>query len=82
MDTAVGTIPLFLLSQTWTAYSLTPPQLDRSYIFSFTARPHASGDQMEGGSGRHPVMTRTRLSQNSGLSSRQRCDRTLPVAFH
>ena len=82
MDTAVGTIPIFLLSRTRTAYSLTPPQLDRSYIISFTARPHASGDQVEGGGGRHPVMTRTQLSRISGLSSRQRCDRTLPVVFH
>ena len=82
MDTAVGTIPIFLLYRTRTVYSLTPPRLDRSYIFSFTARPHASGDQAEGGGGHHPVMTRTRLPQISGLSSRQRCDRTHPVVFH
>ena len=33
MDTAVGTIPIFLLYRTWTAYSLTPPRLVRPYIF-------------------------------------------------
>ena len=82
MDTALGTIPIFLLSRTRTVYILTPPRLVRSYIFSFTARPHASGDQAEGGGGCHPVMTRTRLPRISGLSSRQRCDRTLPVVFH
>ena len=82
MDTAVGTIPIFLLYRTRTAYSLTPLRLVRPYIFSFTARPHASGDQVEGGGGRHPVMTRMRLPRISSLSSRQHCDRTLPVVFH
>ena len=82
MDTAVGTIPYFFLSRTRTAYILTPPRLIHSYIFSFTARPHTSGDQAEGGGGRHPVMTRTRLSRIIGLSSHQRCDSTLPVVFH
>ena len=37
MDTAVGTIPIFLLYRTRTAYSLTPPRLVRPYIFSFTS---------------------------------------------
>ena len=59
----------------------TPATRSHVYLF-FTARPHASGDQAEGGGGRHPVMTRTRLPRISGLSLRQRCDRTLPVVFH